>query len=292
MSARPDASPLPAPLVGGEWVEAHLSDGDLRILDCTVVMQSTADGGYTFAGGRSEWEAAHLPGAQFVDVMAKLSAKDNPLPMMMPSPQDFADTMSGLGVGDGTRVVLYDRGNHAWAARVWWMLRACGFDSAAVLDGGWRKWIAESRLVTSQPARFARGAFVARVRPDAFASKDDVRRALNDDEVCVVNALSPDEHSGRTSRFARAGRIAGSRNVYCQALVDPQTHAYRPLQDLHHLFEQAGVANAGRIITYCGAGIAASSDALALTLLGKRVSVYDGSLAEWTADPSLPMETG
>jgi thiosulfate/3-mercaptopyruvate sulfurtransferase len=80
--------------------------------------------------------------------------------------------------------------------------------------------------------------------------------------------------------------------VYCQLLVDPETHAYRPAHELRRLFEAAGATRADRVITYCGAGIAASSDALALTLLGKRVSVYDGSLAEWTSDPSLPMEAG
>jgi thiosulfate/3-mercaptopyruvate sulfurtransferase len=119
-----------------------------------------------------------------------------------------------------------------------------------------------------------------------------VLQALDDDAVCIVNALSADEHTGKTSRFPRAGRIAGSANVYCQSLVDPQTHAYRPAHNLRQLFEAAGALRADRVITYCGAGIAASSDALALTLLGKRVSVYDGSLAEWTSDPSLPMETG
>jgi thiosulfate/3-mercaptopyruvate sulfurtransferase len=292
MNARSAGTSIPSPLVSSQWVHEHLGNEDLRILDCTVVMKIVPGGGYGFAAGRAEWEAGHLPGAQFVDVMADLSAQGSPLPMMMPAPQDFARTMSELGVGEGTRAVLYDRGNHAWAARVWWMLHACGFDQAAVLDGGWLKWTAEGRPATTQVSRYARAAFEARVRPDAFATREQVLQALEDDSVCVLNALSPEEHRGTTVRFPRAGRIAGSTNVYCQLLVDPETHAYRPAHELRRLFEAAGATRADRVITYCGAGIAASSDALALTLLGKRVSVYDGSLAEWTSDPSLPMEAG
>jgi thiosulfate/3-mercaptopyruvate sulfurtransferase len=284
-------NPIPSPLVSTEWLHEHLRDADLRILDCTVVMKTASDGGYSFAGGRSDWQASHIPGAAFVDVMAELSARDNPLPMMMPTPQEFATAMGELGVGDGTRVVLYDRGNHAWAARVWWMLRACHFDEAAVLNGGWRKWTAEGRPTSTQPSSYPRATFSASLRPDTFASRQDVLTAIRSDNVAVVNALSPEEHRGQTSRFPRAGRIAGSRNVYCQSLIDPETGAYLPRNSLQQLFQDAGIMNADRVITYCGAGIAASSDALALTWLGKQVAVYDGSLAEWTADPALPMET-
>jgi thiosulfate/3-mercaptopyruvate sulfurtransferase len=285
---------IPTPLVGTDWLAANLERQDLRILDCSVVMRFAPDGSYSFVAGRDEYAQAHIPCAVFVDVLGELAATDTPLPMMMPKLVDFAATMERFGIGEGTEVVLYDRSNHAWAARVWWMLKVAGFDTAAVLDGGWQKWLAERRQTSTATGVYCRARFVPRPRRELLADKARVLASVGKPDVTIVNALSPEEHRGAApTRFPRAGRIAGSRNVYCQTLIDPETKAYRPVGELRRLFEEAGALDNDRVITYCGAGIAASSDALALTLLGvPEVAVYDGSLAEWTVDPALPMETG
>jgi len=284
-------STLPSPLIETAWLAGHLGEPDLRILDCSVVMKATDDGDYAFVGGRDEWERGHVPSSVFVNVLTELSAKNDSRPMMMPAPEEFARAMETVGVGEGTRVVLYDRSNHAWAARVWWMLRVCGFDAAGVLNGGWQKWISEGRLTSTEPASYPPGRFPPRPRPGLMMTKQEVLDSLHTKDTKLVNALSPEEHRGEKTRFARAGRIPGSANVYCQSLVDPQTHAYLETEQLRERFEASGAMSAERVITYCGAGIAASSDAFALTLLGKKnVAVYDGSLTEWTADLALPME--
>jgi thiosulfate/3-mercaptopyruvate sulfurtransferase len=284
---------LPVPLVSTEWLAASLDLPDVRVIDCSVVMRPTDDGGYTFVGGADEWQQGHIPGSVFVDVLSDLAAKDHPLPMMMPPAEEFANAMSRLGVSDDSRVVLYDRSNHAWAARVWWMLRYCGFERAAVLDGGWNKWVAEGHPVSVEKPAPVEGKLTVNVNARLFADKGDVVEALRVSGTCLINALSPEEHAGESSRFARAGRIPGSENVYCQSLVDPATHAFLAEDALRERFEATGALAAGRAITYCGAGIAASSDALILTLLGHAdVAVYDGSLSEWANDPDVPMEKG
>lgn len=280
-----------SPLVETAWLAEHLGDPDLRIFDCSVVMEMT-DGEYKFVSGRKEWEKGHIPGSDFIDVMGELRDPENHLPMMMPPVELFAQKMGAHGVGTGTKVVLYDRTNHAWAARVWWMLRVAGFTNAAVLNGGWTKWLAEDQEISMEPAVYPRATFVPKHRPELFADKQEVLDSLHKGEICIINSLSPEEFSGKTSRFARPGRIPGSENVFCQTLVDPKSGAFLPLDALKEKFTGTNAANADRVITYCGAGIAASSDAFVLTLLGmKNVAVYDGSLSEWAADPSLPMET-
>ncbi|MCC6382407.1 MAG: sulfurtransferase [Dehalococcoidia bacterium] len=274
-----------------------LDDPDLRVLDCTVYLRRPdADverRAWRVESGRADWERAHIPGSAFADLVEDLSDRQAPLPFTAPSAPQFGTAMSRLGVGPGTRVVCYDNGLGMWAARVWWLLRAFGFDDASVLDGGWRKWLAEGRPVsTEQQARAA--AFVARPRPGCWATADEVLTAVTRGDACVVNALAPEMHRGEgRSPYGRPGRIAGSVNVPAAHLVDPATGAYLPPTELEQRFVAAGVERGRRVVTYCGGGIAATSDALALTLLGyEDVAVYDGSLSEWAGDAQLPMETG
>jgi thiosulfate/3-mercaptopyruvate sulfurtransferase len=294
MNASPsNRTGFPTPLVDTAWLGAHLGDPDLRILDCSVVRQDRADGSYTFVSGRETWEQGHIPGSMHVFVLGELSDADNPVPMMMPAFEDFADIMAGYGIGNNTRVVLYDNSNHAWAARVWWMLRVCGFDSAAVLNGGWKKWRMENREISTAPASYPRGNFIPQPRPDLMATKQEVLNSLGSASVKLIHALPPDSFTGKVAPYGRPGRIPGSGNVYCDWLIDPETHTYIDPEAQRRLFAQTGALDADRVITYCGGGIAASSDALALVCLGvKNVAVYDGSLSEWAADPALPMETG
>lgn len=281
-------------LVETGWLAQHLDDPSVRVLECTVILHPDPDRGYRVESGRAAWEAGHIPGSGFADLPQDLSDPDSALRFMMPPADRFAAGMSRYGVGDGVRVVLYDRAQNMWAARVWWMLRAFGFDDAAVLDGGWRKWTLDGRPISSAPDAPRPARFVARPRPGLFVGKEAVLGTLGDRAACVVNALTEEQHRGTGGvTYGRPGRIAGSANVPARAIVDPKTHAYLPPDELRKRFAQAGVLDAGRVVTYCGGGIAASSDAFVLFLLGHDdVAVYDASLSEWANDPSLPMETG
>jgi len=282
-------------LVETDWLAQHLDDPSVRVLECTVYLhpEPSSPGGFRAESGRAKWAEGHIPGAGFVDLQEELSDKRSKLRFMMPPAAQFAEVMGRAGVGDGVRVVLYDRFVNMWAARIWWMLRAFGYDNAAVLNGGWRKWTLEGRPVSTDAGRRPPRMFVAHPRPELIADKKTVLDGVGDRATCLLNALTTEQHAGTGgASYGRPGRIAGSANVAARDLVDPKTHAYLPSEVLRDRFAEAGALHAGRVITYCGGGIAASSDAFVLALLGKDdVAVYDASLSEWAADPSLPMET-
>lgn len=285
------AAALPL-LVETSWMQEHLSDLDLRVFDCSVNL-TLVDGVMRAESGRPAWEAGHIPGSGFADLIEDLSDRSSHLPFMLPPAEQFEQAMSRYGVGNEDRVILYDTGNHAWATRVWWMLRVFGFDNAAVLNGGWRKWSAENRPVSTEPSRYPPAKFSARLRRELVADKSQVQEFVNSPHVCLINALSTEAHTGKVQLTPRPGRIPGSKNVPAASLIDPVTGTYLPLEELRDKFKAIGALDAGTIVTYCGGGIAATSDAFALHLLGaKHVAVYDGSLTEWSQDPALPMETG
>jgi len=280
-------------LVETDWLAGHLEDPAVRVLECTVYLHpADVPGGYRVESGHARWKLGHIPGAGFADLHEDLSDRASALRFMMPPAAQFAEAMSRYGVGQGARVVLYDRFVNMWAARVWWMLRAFGFDDAAVLNGGWKKWTREGRPVATDEGARPRRAFTARPRPALIADKAGVLAALGQDRACVLNALTEEQHRGGGMAYGRPGHITGSGNVPARDLVDPETHAYLPADRLRAKFAAAGALDARRVITYCGGGIAASSDAFVLTLLGHDdVAVYDASLSEWAADPALPMAT-
>jgi thiosulfate/3-mercaptopyruvate sulfurtransferase len=285
----------PQHLVETDWLAQHLEDPGVRVLECTVYLHpADVPGGFRVESGRAKWAEGHIPHAGFVDLQEELSDRTSKLRFMMPPAAQFAEAMGRAGVGAGVRVILYDRAVNMWAARVWWMLRAFGFDAAAVLNGGFKKWTLEGRPVATDAGARPALEFTPRPRPALMADKAGVLAAVGESSACVLNALTEEQHRGTGGvAYARPGRIAGSVNVPARELVDPQTHAYLAADVLRAKFQAAGALDARRVVTYCGAGIAASSDAFVLTLLGRDdVAVYDASLSEWAADPSLPMDRG
>jgi thiosulfate/3-mercaptopyruvate sulfurtransferase len=275
-------------------LERRLGDPDLRVLDCTTNLIPDPKITYQAVPGRADFEKGHIPGAQFVDVQGDLSDTTHRLRFMLPSAEAFSAAMSRFGVGAGTRVVLYSTANPWWATRVWWMLRVFGFDDAAVLNGGWQKWNREGRPIETGPAKpRPAGHFVVREQRPLMVGKEEVLQGIGDGAVCTINALSPEQHAGTGGNtYGRPGHIKGSVNLPAAHLLDPATNEFLSPAELRKRFEAIGAFDKS-IITYCGGGIAASADALALVMLGHpEVRLYDASLGEWSTDPSLPMETG
>lgn len=278
-------------LVSTEELAAESGADDLRVFDCTVFLRRSDDGPYRAEPGRADFEAGHIPGSAFLDQVAELSDPDSALRFTALDPDRLAAAFAARGVGPDTRVVLYDRAFNMWATRVWWLLRSIGFDRASVLDGGWKAWTTDGRdQATGAGTAHPPAELSAAPRSGLIVGQDEVEAATADDQVCLVNALSPEVHDGSDTSYGKAGHIPSSTNVYAVSLVDPETHRYRPIEELRSTFDGAGVED-GRIITWCGGGIAATSDAFILTaLLGRSdVGIYDGSLSEWVA-ADLPLE--
>ena len=200
-------------LVSTEWLNQHLGDPDLVVLDCTVRVEPDEGGGMKVVSGRTAYEGGHIPSAGFADLMGDLSDADSPLRFAVPTPEEFSAAMGALGVGDDSRVVLYDGMNSAWAARVWWMLRWVGFDRAAVLDGGLRVWTAEGRPLSTEPAILPAKQLTPRPRPELIADRDEVFAAIGSDAIHIIDALPGASFRGEMNMYARPGHIPGASNV-------------------------------------------------------------------------------
>lgn len=285
----------PEAIVDTQWLADRLGDPALRVFDCTTyLLYETGTGRpYRIESGRRDYEAAHIPGAGFLDLQGELSDREGRFNFTMPAAADLAARLAAKGVGGDSRVVLYARRNMQWATRVWWMMRAIGFDGAAVLDGGFDKWEAEGRPTESGTRDYPPAHLAARPRAGLFVGRDEVKAAIGDAATCTINALAPDLHSGENPRYGRPGRIPGSVNVPVATVVDPATMTFRAPEEVAATFAAVGADRSKRVILYCGGGIAATLDAFLLHQLGYAdVAVYDASMNEWAKDESLPMERG
>jgi thiosulfate/3-mercaptopyruvate sulfurtransferase len=283
------------PLVSAGWLAQRLGDPDIVVLDATVHLDPPTSAGepYAIRSGASGWAGSHIAGSRFADLIGELSAPAAPFPFTLPSPERFADAIGRLGVGDDTLVATYDSDTGMWAARLWWMLRTFGHAAAVVLDGGSAAWVAAGQPLTGEPTPAPEPArFTARFRPELVASRDEVLDALEDPSILLVNALSAELHRGEQRSYGRAGRIPGSVNVPARSLLAADGRLRSP-GELREAFDESGALEADRVIAYCGGGISAANDVLALAQLGRDdVAIYDGSLREWASDPALPLETG
>jgi thiosulfate/3-mercaptopyruvate sulfurtransferase len=283
-----------AALISTDELARRLDAPALRVFDCTTWLRPRPEGGYNVESGRANYDQGHIPGAAFLDQQGELSDPHSALRFTLPSLGELSKSFAAKGIGHGAFVVLYSQGTPNWATRLWWMLRAVGFDDAAVLDGGLDKWKAENRPLSTEPVTYAPATLTLRGRPEIFVDKNEIKAAIGRTDTVTLNALSHDQHKGTGGvTYGRAGRIAGSVCVPASSLLNADK-TLKPIGDLRAAFEGVVAAPDKRLLVYCGGGIAATLDAFVLTaLLGHRyVSVYDNSMQEWSNDASLPMETG
>jgi len=276
-------------------LEYRLSNSNIRIIDCNIKLEPKPEGGYNVVSGKVDWEQAHIPNSCFIDIENEVSADHPSLRFMMPSPARFARVMSENGIGNEHDIVVYSRSANFWATRLFLMFREFGYHNVSVLNGGWDKWSAEGKPTSNEAPDWPAALFQASEPAGIFVGTDEVLAAIDQPQSCIVNALSPETFSGATfsPAYGRPGRIKSSVNLYAFDLIDPDSNRFLGTDALRKKFNDIGALDASQVISYCGGGISATTDAFALLLLGKtNVTVYDGSMMEWGPNPDLPMESG
>jgi thiosulfate/3-mercaptopyruvate sulfurtransferase len=279
------------PLTTVDWLVDHLDDPDLRLLDASVVITPPAsdNDNWRLVPGRDAHDAEHIPGSHYADLMTEFSGPGPYNPR--PDADHLAGALARLGIERASTIVIYDRVGSMWAARLWWVLRSFGIESS-VLDGGFDAWKATGHPTTGEPSVVGTTGPAPELvaDPSRWADRDDVLAVVENGGACLINALDTSDFVAvEPTGYARAGRIPGSLSVPATGLVrDDGT--FLPVPELRERFAPV-LEEPGRKITYCGGGINACGDALALTLLGEKdIAVYDASFVEWAADPTLPVE--
>ena len=275
-------------LVTTNWLADHLADSNLVVLDASVHLP--AEGRHA----RSEFAAAHIPGARFLDLKAIAPSPDAPLGSDAHRTL-FTHSLGAVGVGNAAQVVFCDDSKLRSSARAWYICRLYGMERISILDGGLTKWRAEDRPIESGLPEIVRTSFDAIGGVGELRTKADMLANLESQAEQVVDARDAARFAGQAGDFrpgVASGHIPGSRNLPFGTLLNTDG-TYKSATEIRNAFEQAGVDLSQPVTTTCGSGITASVLLFALDRLGKAdTALYDGSWSEWGADPDTPKATG
>ena len=274
-------------LIGTENLAAHLSDSEWIAVDCRFQLSDATWGEHEYLG-------AHIPGAVYAhlntDLSGPLTGTNGRHPL--PDPDALIQTFIRLGIGSGMQVVAYDQDNAMFASRLWWLLRWMGHEAVAVLDGGFRKWTVEQRPVASGHYARARQGFTGSPRPGMTSDAAAVAATIGRRDAMLLDVRAPERYRGDLEPIDRVpGHIPGAVNYPFQRNVDDNGVFRSPADLRDQLSATIGATPTERVVCYCGSGVTACQNLLAMELADMRgATLYPGSWSEWSSDPSRPVE--
>jgi thiosulfate/3-mercaptopyruvate sulfurtransferase len=276
------------PLVTAAWLNDHLGDPHISVIDVRWYLTEPGR-------GKAEYTEAHIPGAAFMDMEADLSAPrgQGPGRHPIPAPEHFAAAAARAGIGLDTHVIAYDASGGSAAARLWWLLRYFSHERVSLLDGGWPAWQAAGYPTERVAPIIAPAAFVAVPRPDMVVDAAAVDALRRNPRVLLLDARATERYEGRVEPIdPQAGHIPGARTApYAGNLREDGT--LKAPDELRDRYLDFGADAAATIVCYCGSGVTAAHDVLALYLAGRTDALlYEGSWSDWSSDPIRPIATG
>lgn len=275
------------PLVSATWLKKHLKDRKLRVVDVRWYLQGK--------DGREEYAKGHIPGAVFVDLEGDLTARYGPGRHPVPSPEQLDEAMQAAGISDDSIVVAYDDAGGSIAARLWFLFELYGHGGQVlVLDGGLQAWTSEGGALSTDEAAPKRGDFKARAMKRSVLDKHQVERRRGQRGVVLLDARAPERYRGDLEPVdARPGHIPGAKNAPWAANLE--NGRFKDRAALRKQYAALGVGGDAEAIFYCGSGVTACHDLLALEVAGfpaKRTHLYEGSWSDWAKDPFRPAAVG
>ena len=274
----------PEALASTDWLQTHLMDTDIRIVDCTV----------SFINPDS-YNKGHIPGAVSLDIIGQFSDPKGRVPLLILPESQFENLMGKLGIGNDTTVVVYDAFGGSWAAKLWWALMYYGHDNVKILNGGLEVWKAEGRKMETEASVATPTVFKAKTQASLIADIEDVKQAIEQNNIYLVDALNADHHFGRKPsgpNVAPPGHIPSAINIPGPSNINKENGLLLAPVELKEHWSKLKANSQDKVITYCGAGYSGAFDLFALYQLGyNRVSLYDGSWIEWISDKTRPIAT-